>query len=205
MLLIERGEGVDTKPISTSYSPTAGTAYVTFEDVKVPVENLLGKEGKGVYVILSNFNHERLVMAAGSCRSSRFIVEECFKWAHLRKVFGKQLIEQPVIRAKFAAMFAKVEATQAMLEQISTFPFLSTEKGLTRITSAFQMNNMTHAQMAEHLAGPIGLLKMQCTRVAGEIADDAVQIFGGRGITKGGMGGHIEHFVSPSSPFITSL
>jgi alkylation response protein AidB-like acyl-CoA dehydrogenase len=94
MLLIPRGEGVETKPIKTSYSSTAGTAYVEFHNVKVPVENLLGKEGKGIYVILSNFNHERWVMACGSCRSSRFVVEESFKWAHQRKVFGKALIEQ---------------------------------------------------------------------------------------------------------------
>jgi len=59
MLLIERGEGVETKLIKTSYSPSAGTAYVTFENVKVPVENLLGKEDKGFHVVLSNFNHER--------------------------------------------------------------------------------------------------------------------------------------------------
>lgn len=59
MLLIERGEGVETKLIKTSYSPSAGTAYVTFENVKVPIENLLGKENKGFHVVLSNFNHER--------------------------------------------------------------------------------------------------------------------------------------------------
>lgn len=54
MLLIPLGEeGVDVKPIKTSYAPSAGTGYITFEDVKVPVENLLGKEGKGVFVILA--------------------------------------------------------------------------------------------------------------------------------------------------------
>lgn len=58
MLLIERSEGVETKLIKTSYSPSAGTAYVTFENVLVPVENLLGKENKGFLVVLSNFNHE---------------------------------------------------------------------------------------------------------------------------------------------------
>lgn len=52
MLLIERGEGVETKPIKTSYSASAGTAYVTFENIKVPVENLLGKENKGFMVVL---------------------------------------------------------------------------------------------------------------------------------------------------------
>lgn len=42
VLLVERGEGVETKSIKTSYSPTAGTAYITFDKVKVPVENVLG-------------------------------------------------------------------------------------------------------------------------------------------------------------------
>ncbi len=62
VLLIPRGEGVETKPIKTSYSPTAGTTFITFDNVKVPVENLLGQENKGIYVILSNFNHERWTM-----------------------------------------------------------------------------------------------------------------------------------------------
>lgn len=62
VLLIERGEGVETKPIKTSYSATAGTAYVTFDNVKVPVANLLGEEGQGMRIILSNFNHERWML-----------------------------------------------------------------------------------------------------------------------------------------------
>lgn len=74
VLLIERGEGVETKLIKTSYSTAAGTTYITFDNVKVPAENLLGKENQGIYVILSNFNHERWTMcckfgqcARGSC------------------------------------------------------------------------------------------------------------------------------------------
>lgn len=58
MLLVPlKDDGVDVKPIKTSYAPSAGTGYITFEDVKVPVENLLGKEGKGVFVILSKSVH----------------------------------------------------------------------------------------------------------------------------------------------------
>ena len=105
VLLIERGEGVETKPIKTSYSPAAGTAYVTFDNVKVPVENLLGQENKGIYVILSNFNHERWTMACASISQSRIVVEECLKWAHQRQVFGKRLIDQPVIRQKCVHLF----------------------------------------------------------------------------------------------------
>jgi len=43
---------VETKQIKTSYSTTAGTAYITFDNVKVPTENTLGEEGGGIFVIL---------------------------------------------------------------------------------------------------------------------------------------------------------
>ena len=53
VILVPRTEGVETKPIKTSYSASAGTAYVTFDNVKVPVGNTLGPEGGGIFVILS--------------------------------------------------------------------------------------------------------------------------------------------------------
>jgi alkylation response protein AidB-like acyl-CoA dehydrogenase len=52
VILVERGEGVETSSIKTSYSPTAGTAYITFDNVKVPVGNTLGREGEGIFVML---------------------------------------------------------------------------------------------------------------------------------------------------------
>ena len=51
MILIERGPGVTTKLVKTSYSPVAGTALVIFENVKVPVGNLLSEENLGFYLI----------------------------------------------------------------------------------------------------------------------------------------------------------
>jgi alkylation response protein AidB-like acyl-CoA dehydrogenase len=51
-----------------------------------------------------NFNHERWFIVAGIVAASRKVTEECFKWANQRKVFGKKLIEQPVIRNKLAQM-----------------------------------------------------------------------------------------------------
>lgn len=70
----------------------------------MPVENLLGKEGQGFQVIMFNFNHERWYIVGMVTRSMRLVVEECFKWAQQRLVFGKPLIEQPVIRNKLAHM-----------------------------------------------------------------------------------------------------
>lgn len=104
VILIPRGEGVETTLIKTSYSTAAGTAFVQFDNVKVPVENLLGEEDKGFVVIMSNFNHERYMMAAAVIRMSRVIVEECLKWCNQRVVFKKPLIEQPAIRQKYASL-----------------------------------------------------------------------------------------------------
>ncbi|KAF8149875.1 acyl-CoA dehydrogenase [Crassisporium funariophilum] len=177
VLLIERGPGVETKQIKTPYSTTAGTAYITFDEVFVPDENLLGQENKGLQVILSNFNHERWGMTTASIGAQRFVVEECLKWATQRKVFGKPLHSQAVIRSKLAAMISRVESAQNWLENIT-----------------YQMNHMNYKNQAEHLAGPIALLKKYATETAQETARDAVQIFGGRGITKTGMGKNIEHY-----------
>lgn len=59
VLVVERGEGVQTKPIQTSYSSSAaGTAYVTFDNVRVPDSNKLGAGQPGLNIVLSNFNHE---------------------------------------------------------------------------------------------------------------------------------------------------
>ncbi|KAJ4302374.1 hypothetical protein N0V88_002518 [Collariella sp. IMI 366227] len=177
VLLIPRGEGVETKAIKTSYSPVAGTTYITFDNVKVPVENLLGEENKGIYVILSNFNHERWTMTCATVRYMRLVVEESLKWAHQRLVFGKRLIDQPVIRQKLAKMIALCESHQSWLETVT-----------------YQMCNMKYSDQAKHLGGPIALLKMSSTRAAHEIADEAVQIWGGRGLTQTGMGRVIENF-----------
>lgn len=119
VILVERGEGVETTSIKTSYSPTAGTAYITFDNVKVPVENTLGPEDAGLVVMLSNFNHERWVMTCASIRSQRAIVEECLKWVNQREVFGRPLVSQAVIRHKLAAMIARVESAQAWLENVT--------------------------------------------------------------------------------------
>ncbi|KAG6857225.1 hypothetical protein H0H87_007644 [Tephrocybe sp. NHM501043] len=182
VLLIERQEGVETKPIKTSYSTTAGTGFITFDDVFVPYQNTLGPDNGGLQVILSNFNHERWGMACGSVGAQRLVVEECLKWATQRQVFGKPLTSQAVIRSKLAAMIARVESAQNWVENVT-----------------YQMTNMNYKQQAALLAGQIAFVKKHCTETAQETAKDAVQIFGGRGITKTGMGRYIEHVSEPKN------
>lgn len=178
LLLIERSEGMETKQIKTSYSSCAGTSYITFENVKVPVENLVGgTEGVGFAQIMANFNHERWLIIVAMVSATRIVVEECFKWANQRKVFGKTLLQQPVIRNKLAHMVSQVEAVHSWTEN-----------------TTYNMNKMSYKEGAIKLGGPIAALKLLSTRVAHNVSDEACQIFGGRGITKTGMGRYVEQF-----------
>ena len=177
VILVPRSDAIETKRIKTSYSTAAATTYIEFNDAKVPVNHLLGKEDNGFVVIMSNFNHERWAMSCSVIRWMRTIVEECLKWSHQRVVFGKPLIQQAVIRQKLAKCIALTESCQSWLETIT-----------------FQMNNLTYEQQAKLLGGPIGLLKYHATRCAHEVADESVNIFGGRGLTQTGMGRVVEMF-----------
>lgn len=75
MLFIERGEGLETKGIKTSYSSAAGTSYITFENVKVPVENILGEEGKGFQVIMYKYVSLCVLCITLQCSNELFLFQ----------------------------------------------------------------------------------------------------------------------------------
>ena len=182
LMLIEdprdASEGVITKhKIKTSYSGAAGTSLIIFENVLVPVGNLLGREGDGFKLIMANFNHERWFICCIASAFARDVVAECYRWAIGRMAFGKRLIDQPVIRFKLAEMTAILECTDAWVDSIT-----------------HQMNTMTPLEQFEKLAAPIALCKFQTTRAGVKLADHAAQILGGRGVTRTGMGRLIESF-----------
>lgn len=177
LLLVERSEGLETKIIKTSYSTAAGTAYITYENVKVPVENLFGKENEGFKYVMKNFNHERWMIAVQIIACSRLVLKEALLWAKQRKVFGQALLTQPVIMAKISEMAANVEAVSAWCDNLT-----------------YQMEKMDYEEQSAKLAGPIGLLKFYATRVALLCYDHSMQVFGGRAITRTGMGQNVERF-----------
>lgn len=163
--------------IKTSYSGAAGTALLEFDNVRVPVENLLGQAGQGFKLVMANFNHERWYLCVVGSAFARTCVAECYRWAIQRMAFGKRLIDQPVIRFKLAEMSAMVECLESWLEAIT-----------------YQMEQMTPLEQFEKLSASIALLKFQAGKYGWKIADQACQIFGGRSVTRTGMGRLIETF-----------
>lgn len=122
-------EGVTTRQMHNSGVGASGSTFITFDDVLVPVENLLHKENRGFEVIMSNFNAERKGIATQSIRLSRVCVEDAWKHACVRETFGVKLIENPIIRAKFVKMGRMIEPAQAFLEQLTWLIELSRKGG----------------------------------------------------------------------------
>ncbi len=91
------------------------TATMYFDNVRVPVSNLIGEENQGFKVIMTNFNSERMGMAIQMEAFGRVCLEEAVAWAVERKTFGKRLADHQVIRHKIATMKQKLNATQAYI------------------------------------------------------------------------------------------
>jgi alkylation response protein AidB-like acyl-CoA dehydrogenase len=176
VLLIERSAGgVSTRRMDCQGVWSSGTTYVTFEDVKVPIENLIGKENQGFRVIMTNFNHERIGIIIQCLRFSRVCYEEAMKFAHKRETFGKKLIEHPVIRLKLAHMARQIEASWSWLENM-----------------IYQCQKMGEMEAMLKLGGAIAGLKAQSTTTFEFCAREASQIFGGLSYSRGGQGGKVE-------------
>ncbi|EEH49051.2 uncharacterized protein PADG_05130 [Paracoccidioides brasiliensis Pb18] len=174
-LLIPRSEGIRTRKIEIGADGLSATTYVTFEDVRVPVEYLVGSEGQGFRYVMSNFNHERLWIAFQTLRSSRICLQDAMAWAMKREAFGMKLIEQPVVRHKFGSMAKEVEALHAWTEQI-----------------IYELDHMSFKDGNRQLGGVTALLKVKGGQMVKFVADNCVQIMGGLGLTKTGQGSRIE-------------
>ena len=156
LLLIERSmPGVETKQMNCTGVWSSGTTFITFDDVKVPVENLIGTENHGFKYIMYNFNHERWMLIGQAVRFARVCLEESVKHAQRRKTFGKALIEHPVIRWKLAEMARQVEATQALLEHLT-----------------YQFMTMSKDEQNLKLGGETAMLKAQATKVSNHDDND---------------------------------
>ncbi len=95
------------------------TATLYFEDVRVPVSNLIGEENTGFSAIVNNFNAERIDMAIQSTAFARVCFEEALGWARERETFGKRLADHQVIRHKLVEMDRHIRASEAWNQLLS--------------------------------------------------------------------------------------
>jgi citronellyl-CoA dehydrogenase len=140
---------------------SSDTGELAFEDVRVPAENVLGEVGKGFYHISWELQGERLVAAAGCVASCERMFEKTLEYAKERQAFGRPIGRFQAIRHKFAEMATKIEAAK-QLTYATAWRFANGEYPVREITVA----------------------KLFSSRVACEVADECVQIFGGYGYMK---------------------
>jgi acyl-CoA dehydrogenase len=162
-LLVERGmEGFAvSRKLEKMGWHASDTAELAFSDVFVPEENLLGEEHKGFYLIMANFQWERLLMALGAVGSMQRVLETAIDYALARNAFGRQIGHFQVIRHKIAEMALKLETGRAL-----TY-------------NALRLFHGGHDAIKE-----VTMAKLATQRAAFEVADDALQIFGGAGYMK---------------------
>ncbi len=100
---------------------SSATTTVTFENVIVPADNLLGEEGKGFKVAMGILNNGRTGLGGGSVGGMKKMIELAVEQASNRKQFSTPIIEFPLIKEKIALMTAKCFASESLVRQVGHF------------------------------------------------------------------------------------
>lgn len=112
-------EGVKTGDLHGKLGVRAGsTGWISFTDVKVPVENRIGEEGEGFKITMSGFDHGRYTVASGATGIIRASLEASVRYAKTRKTFGKPIAEYQLIQQKIAQMSQDYEIARLLYYQV---------------------------------------------------------------------------------------
>jgi acyl-CoA dehydrogenase len=137
---------------------TSDTAELSFSDVKVPVEDLLGEENKGFYYLGQNLPSERLGIAVGAYAQAAAAVRFAHQYVQERTVFGKPVAAFQNTKFELAACKAEVDAAEAVVD---------------RAMDAYDAGELSAAEAAS--------AKLFCTEVAHRVIDKCLQLHGGYG------------------------
>ena len=163
LLLIERDrEGFGRTKLKKMGWWASDTAQLFFDNVRVPVDNLIGPENKGFIGIMLNFNSERLGMAAGAWGYAKVCLEEAIAYARERHTFGKPLIANQVVRHRLVDMAMRIHAVRSTLELLAW-----------------------RVGQGEKPVAEICMLKNLATSTMEYCANEAMQVFGGAGYLRG--------------------
>ncbi|KAK2585436.1 hypothetical protein KPH14_010102 [Odynerus spinipes] len=158
--IVERGmEGFSTaQKLDKLGMRGSDTGELIFEDCKVPAKNMLGGLDKGIYVLFSGLDLERLILASGPLGLLQASCDVAFEYAHNRKQFGKYIAEFQLIQEKIADMYTKLNASRSYLYSVA------------RSCDAGHVNRKDCAAVI-----------LYCAENATKAALDAIQILGGNG------------------------
>ncbi|HAE91498.1 acyl-CoA dehydrogenase family protein [Tissierella praeacuta] len=141
---------------------SSATSELIFNDVKVPKENLLGKEGQGFKIAMSTLDGGRIGIAAQALGIAQGAYENALEYSKERVQFGKPICQQQVISFKLADMATKLRAARFL------------------VYSAAELKENNEPYGAE-----AAMAKMYASEICLEVVNDALQIFGGSGYLKG--------------------
>ncbi len=155
------------------------TAELSFSEVVVPADNLVGEEGTGFRQIMENFETERLTMAAQAAASARRCLALTMEWVSVRESFGAKLASHQVVRHKVAEMARQAAVATTFVHQVVE-DYASGEADRARIAMA--KNTAVYAldfvsQEAVQLHGGAGF--MRGTEVERHYRDARVMGIGG--------------------------
>ena len=150
-----------TDPITTIYPHPLG--HLRLRNCRVPAENRLGAEGDGFRIAMTNLDMFRPAVGAAALGFARRAFDETLRHVRTRELFGAPLASQQLTQARLAAMATGIDASALLIYRAA----YAADTSGGRITR--------ESAMAKWFA----------TERASEIIDSAVQLFGGRGVTKG--------------------
>ncbi|OQY05854.1 MAG: acyl-CoA dehydrogenase [Desulfobacteraceae bacterium 4572_123] len=134
------------------------TAELFFDNVRIPAENLIGREGEGFIYQMMQFQHERFSLLPFACTAARDIIDLTVEYIRKRIVFGRPLIKKQVLRHRLADWLTEIECLKHLIYHIVRMK----EAGLDPIRE-------------------ISMGKLMAGQILNKVADGCLQMHGGMG------------------------
>jgi alkylation response protein AidB-like acyl-CoA dehydrogenase len=157
----------------------SSTTPLNFENVPVPVENVLGEVGKGHLIAFNILNMGRLKLGAGCVGAEKILIGDSVGWARQREAFGRKIADFGLIKEKIGGMVALTYATESLSYRTGGL----IDRMLEGVDlGAPDASGQILAALREY-AVECSILKVVGTETLDSIVDEAVQIFGGYGFS----------------------
>ena len=158
----------------------SSVAALSLEDVHIPVENLLGEIGKGHLVAFCTLNMGRLKLATNSTSGARAAVEVAAQYAAERRQFGRPIGEFGLIQRKLADMATRAYAAEAVAYRTAGLVYDALEAAAGEGRPTLDTKLATLSEFSAECA----MAKVHTSEAYNELADEAVQVFGGYGFSE---------------------